>query len=145
MSPSYFRNSDYKPHCKHNQREGDKCPGNALGKHLRGPSPVSRRAAAKVEEDPTVVNSNLGGYNEMVLTKNTETINAFSSHVITTKASTAHTSERNDVMTKALCFKDGFLPQGLMVQNAYTKLRKGSKNVVVVVRNSMAYPPNLKK
>ena len=32
-----------------------------------------------------------------------------------------------------------------MVQNAYTELRKGSKIVIVVVRNSMAYPQTLKK
>ena len=31
------------------------------------------------------------------------------------------------------------------MQNAYTKLRKGSKNEVVVVKNSMAYPQTLKK
>ena len=32
-----------------------------------------------------------------------------------------------------------------MVQNAYTELRKGSKNVVMVVRNSMAYHQTLRK
>ena len=32
-----------------------------------------------------------------------------------------------------------------MVQNAYTELRKGSKNVIMVVRNSMAYPQTLRK
>ena len=59
-------------------------------------------------------NSNLGGYNEIVLTKNTETIDAFSSHVIISKASTSHTSKRIDVMTQALCIKDGSLLQALM-------------------------------
>ena len=39
----------------------------------------------------------------------------------------------------------GSLLQGLMVQNAYTELRKGSKNVVMVVRNSTAYSQTLKK
>ena len=32
-----------------------------------------------------------------------------------------------------------------MVQNAYTELRKGSKYVVMVVRNSMAYSQTLRK
>ena len=32
-----------------------------------------------------------------------------------------------------------------MVQNAYTELRKGSKNVIVVVRNSTAYHQTLRK
>ena len=49
------------------------------------------------------------------------------------------------MMTQALHIEDGSLPQGLMVQNAYTKLRKGIKNVVVVVRNCMAYPLTLRK
>ena len=39
-----------------------------------------------VEDDQAAGSSNLGGYDEMVLTKNTETIDAFSSCVITTKA-----------------------------------------------------------
>ena len=91
------------------------------------------------------MNSNLIGYNEVVLTKNTGTIDAFTSHVIITNAGTAHTSKRINVMTQALCIEDSSLPQGLMVQNAYIKLRKGSKNVVVVVRNSTAYPQTLRK
>ena len=61
------------------------------------------------------------------------------------KAGTAHTGERINVMTQALHIEDSSLPQGLRVQNAYTKLRKGSKNVTVVVRNSMAYPQTLRK
>ena len=103
------------------------------------------RAAATVEDDQKAGNVNLGGYDEMVLTKNAKTINAFSSCVITTKMRMANTSERINVMTQALCVEDGSLPQGLTVQNAYTKLRKGSKNVIIVVRNSMAYPQTLKK
>ena len=104
-----------------------------------------QRAAATSEDDPITGNSNLGGYDEVVLTKNTETIDAFSSYVISTKASTAHTGERIDIMTQALCVKDSSLPQGLMVQNAYTELRMGNKNVIMVVRNSMAYPQTLRK
>ena len=102
-------------------------------------------ATATVEDGQAAGNSNLSGYNEVVLTKNTETIDAFPSCVIIAKAGAAHTSKRINVMTQALCVGDGSLPQGLVVQNAYTKLRKGSKNVVVVVRNSMAYPQTLRK
>ena len=65
--------------------------------------------------------------------------------MIIVKAGTAHTGERIDVMTQALCIKDSSLLQGQTVQNAYTELRKGSKNVIVVVRNSMAYPQTLRK
>ena len=48
-------------------------------------------------------------------------------------------------MTKALQTEDGSLPQGLTIQNVYSELQKGSKNLVVVVRNSMAYPQMLQK
>ena len=44
-----------------------------------------------------------------------------------------------NVMVQALQTEDGSLPQGLTVQNTYTKLRQGSKRAVVVVRSSMAY------
>ena len=98
-----------------------------------------------VKDDQIAENSNLGGCDEIVLTKNAETIDAFSSHVITANASTAHTSERINVMTQALYIEGGSLLQGLTVLNAYTELRKGSKNVIVVVKNSMACPQTLKK
>ena len=48
-------------------------------------------------------------------------------------------------MTQALQTEDSSLPQGLTFQNVNTELRKGSKNVVMVVRNSMAHPQTLKK
>ena len=49
------------------------------------------------------------------------------------------------MLTQALQAKDGLLPQGLTMQNAYTELKTGSKNAVVVVRNSTAYPQTLQK
>ena len=48
-------------------------------------------------------------------------------------------------MVQALHSQDGTLPLGLTVQNAYTKLRKGSKKAVVVVQNNTAYPQTLQK
>ena len=48
-------------------------------------------------------------------------------------------------MTQALWTEDGSLQQGLIIRNTYTELQKGSKNIVVVVRNSMAYPQALQK
>ena len=49
------------------------------------------------------------------------------------------------MMTQALCAGDGFLPLGLTVQNVYTELHSGSKNVTVVVRNKTADPQTLRK
>ena len=40
---------------------------------------------------------------------------------------------------QSLHAQDDTLPPGLTVQNMYTELRKGSKKVVVVVRNQTAY------
>ena len=105
----------------------------------------AQRATATVEDDQAAGNSNLSGYDEVALTNDTKIIDAFLSGVIIAEAGTAHTSERIDVMTQALCIEDSSLPQGLRVQNTFTELRKGSKNVVVVVRNSMAYPQTLRK
>ena len=48
-------------------------------------------------------------------------------------------------MTQALHAEEGSLPQGLMVQNAYTEMCNGSKSVAVMVRNGVAYPQPLKK
>ena len=39
----------------------------------------------------------------------------------------------------------GSLPQALTVQNTYMDLHDGSKNVAMVVRNSMVYPQTLRK
>ena len=48
-------------------------------------------------------------------------------------------------MTQALCAEDWSLPQDLTIQNAYTEICDGSKNVTVVVRNSMGYSHTLRK
>ena len=96
-------------------------------------------------DDQATEESGLGKYNEVVITKNTETVDAFSSHVIPMRAEKAYTGEHINVMTQGLWTKDGSLLQGLTIQNAYTELRKGSKNSVVVVRNRLVYPQTLKK
>ena len=84
-------------------------------------------------------------YDEVVTTRDTEMIDAFSSHIIHARTWTVYTGVGLNVMTQALCAEDGSLPQGLTIQNAYTEMCNGSKNVTVVLRNSMAYPKTLKK
>ena len=103
------------------------------------------RAAATLLEDQTLEGANPNGYDEVVFMRNAETIEAFSSQVISLKVEKAYTGECIKVMTQALHTEDSTLHQGLTVQNAYTELWKGSKDVVVVVRNSMAYPQMLQK
>ena len=49
-------------------------------------------------------------YDNIIITKEAETIDAFSSQVIHAKIKTAHQEEGTNIMTQALCVEDGFLP-----------------------------------
>ena len=96
-------------------------------------------------ENQTSESANPNGYDEVVFMRNAETIEAFSSWVISIKAQKAYTGECIHIMTQALQTEDGTLPQSLTIQNAYTEFQKGSKYVVIVVSNSMAYPQMIQK
>ena len=61
------------------------------------------------------------------------------------KAGRAYVGECINVMVQALRILDGSLLQDLTVQNTYTKLRKGSKKAVMVVRNNTTYLQTLQK
>ena len=65
--------------------------------------------------------------------------------MVLVKVGRAYTGEHIDIMIQALWTEDGSLPQGLTVQNTYTKLRQGSKKAVMVVRNSTAYSQTIWK
>ena len=93
--------------------------------------------------DKTVESANPNGYDEVVIMRNMETIDTFSCQIIPVKAEKVYTGECINVMTQVLQTEDGSLPQGLTIQNAYTVLRRASKNVVMVVRNSKAYHQTL--
>ena len=72
-------------------------------------------------------------------------IDNFSSKIIYVQMKIAFTGVRLNVMTQALHAKEGSLLQGLMIQNAYTKICNGSKCVTIMVRNGTAYPQTLRK
>ena len=61
-----------------------------------------QRATATVEDSQTVGKSSLSEYDRVVVTKNMETIDAFSSCVIPMKAEKVYTGERISVMIQAL-------------------------------------------
>ena len=82
---------------------------------------------------------------QLMYTQKAETLEPFSSHIITVKTGKAYLGEGINVMVQALQTQDGTLPPGLTIQNTYTKLRKGSKKAVVVVWNNTAYPQTLQK
>ena len=95
--------------------------------------------ATAIIEDSKLEESDPSDYDEIVTTKEAETIDTFSSQVIHAKMKTSHRGEGINVMTQVLCVENGSLPQGLMVQNAYTELCSGSKNTTVVMTLVMPY------
>ena len=84
-------------------------------------------------------------YDSLMCTQKGETIEPFSSHIVSVKTGKAYVGECINIMVQALWTQDGSLPQGLTIQNTYTKLRKGSKKAVVVVWNNTTYPQTLWK
>ena len=127
MSPCHSGDS-YDQLChKCNKGEGDRCLGNALGKCLSGLSPGSVIATI---EDGNPEESDPSDYDEIVTTKEAETVDTFSSPAIHTKMKTAHRGEEINMMTQALHIEDRSLFQGLTVQNAYMELGCGSKTLL---------------
>ena len=94
---------------------------------------------------PMEVGDGQGKNDQLMYAQNAEIIEPFSSHIIPVKTGRAYTGECIIIMVQALQTEDGSLPQGLTVQNMYTKLRKGSKKAVVVVWNNTAYLLPLQK
>ena len=84
-------------------------------------------------------------YDSLMYTQKAETIEPFSSHIVSVKTGKAYVGECINIMVQALWTQDGSLPQGLTMQNTYTELRKGSKKAVVVVQNNITYPQTLWK
>ena len=62
--------------------------------------------------------------NQLMYNQNAETIEPLYSHIIPVETGRAYMGESINVMVQALQTQDGSLPQGLTVQNTYTKLRK---------------------
>ena len=77
-------------------------------------------------------------YDSLMYTQKVETTEPFCSHIVSVKIGKAYVGECINIMVQALWTQDGSLPQGLTIQNTYTKLRKGSKKAVVVVQHNTA-------
>ena len=103
------------------------------------------RMIAIMVGDGFMVEPSLDDYDEMVFIQNVETIEAFSSCAVQVRVKRAHTSGHINAMTQALWAGDSSLLLGLTLQNMYMELRQGSKNAVVVVRNSTPYLQTLHK
>ena len=72
-------------------------------------------------------------YEEVVTTKGSKMIDTFLSSFIHAWMKNGFTGARLNVMTHTLCADQGLLPQGLTIQNTYTEISNGSKNVSIVV------------
>ena len=88
---------------------------------------------------------NVNDYDSLMYTQKVETIEPFSSHIVSVKTGKAYVGECINIMVQALWTQDGSLPQGLTIQNTYTELRKCSKKAVMVVQNNTTYPQTLQK
>ena len=84
-------------------------------------------------------------YDYLMYTQKAENIEPFSFHIVSVKTGKTYVGECINIMVQVLWTQDGSLPQGLTIQNTYTKLRKGSKKAVVVVWNNTTYPQSLWK
>ena len=90
---------------------------------------VVRWSTAMIEDrNPEESDSN--DYDEIVTTKEAETIDTFSFQVIHAKAKSTPLGEGINVMTQALDIEDGSSPQGLTVHNAYMELHSAVKTLL---------------
>ena len=107
---------------------------------------VVRQATATLEDDKVTTRvPDPTESDKVATTKGSKTIDTFLSRSIHARTKTTFTGARFDVMTHTLHADEGPFPQGLMIQNAYTKMHNGSKDVAIVGRNSTTYPQPLKK
>ena len=79
-------------------------------------------------------------YDKVVTTKDSKMIDASLSRIIHARMKTEFTSVRLNVMTQALHADEGPLPQDLTIQNTYTKMCNGRKNVTVILRKEYGIP-----
>ena len=112
-----------------------------LGQHISSQCRMMTIGVGNGQEEKFDVND----YDSLMYTQKAETIEPFSSHIVSVKTGKAYVGECINIMVQALQTQDGSLPQGLTIQNTYTKLRKGSKKAVMVVWNNTAYPQTLQK
>ena len=84
---------------------------------------VHRMAPLEVD-DGQKEEVDMNSHDHLMYVQNAETIEPFSSCIVPVKTGRAYTGEHINIMVQALQTQDGSLPQGLTVQNMYTKLRK---------------------
>ena len=98
---------------------------------------------AAVRADVAMKPVDVTGYEEPVRLLAPEVVEPFETLVVKARTKIAFTAGHLRCSTLAMDSKDGALPPGLIVTGAYTVLKRGSKTVPVVLRNTtgVAYHP----
>ena len=100
---------------------------------------------AAVRADVTMKPVNVTGYQEPIHLLTAEVVKPFEMLVVKAKTKITFTAGCLRCSTLAMDSKDGTLPAGLIVTSAYTVMKRGSKTVPVVLRNTMGSPIHLRK
>ena len=100
---------------------------------------------AAVRADVATKPVDVMGYEEPVRLLTAEVVKPFEMLVVKARTKITFTAGRLHCSTLAMDLKDGTLPPGLIVTGAYTVLKRGSKTVPVILRNTMGSPIILKK
>ena len=98
-----------------------------------------------VRADVTTKPVDIMGYEEPILLLALEVVEPFETLVVKARTKIAFTAGRLRCSTLAMDSKDGTLSPGLVVTGAYTVLKRGSKTVPVILRNTTGSPIILRK
>ena len=145
MNPHYFRNSNDKPCHKHDQGEGDWCPGNALVKCSCGPSPVSMKGCNHGGRWPNCWELKLGWIQW------NSPHQEYQDQGCLLIPCDNHKGRYNSYQWENWCDDSGSVCRGWFPTTGPDSTKclywaeKGGKNAIMVVRNSMAYPQTLRK
>ena len=100
---------------------------------------------AAVRADVTTKPVDVTGYEEPVWLQTVEVVGPFEMLVVRARTKITFTAGHLHCSTLAMDSKDGMLPPGLIVTGAYMVLKRGSKTVPIILRNTTGSPIILKK
>ena len=98
-----------------------------------------------IRADVTTKPVDVTGYEEPICLLTAEVVEPFKTLVVKARAKIAFAAGHLCCSTLAMDSKDGTLPPGLIVTNAYTVMKWGSRTVPVVLHNTMGSPIHLRE
>ena len=100
---------------------------------------------AAVRADVATKPIDVMGYEEPVCLLTAEVVKPFETLVVKARTKITFTAGCLHCSTLAMDSKDGTLPPGLIVTGAYTVMKRESKTIPIVLRNTMGSPIHLRK